>query len=317
MIDIIIPNFNGLENLACVLKSLDSQTERDFKVIVVDNGSTDGSVNYVENNYRDAILIKNDINLGFSKAVNLGIKHSLNSGISDYILILNNDIELENNFIEKGIETFNEIKDAGFIAVKMLNFFKRDVIDDTGDFIRKTGGIPMARGHGDKDTRQYEKAEFIFGACAGAAFYKSELFKNAGLFDEDFFAYLEDVDLSFRFQIYGYKCYYNPEIICYHKRRETTKRFEGWETYYTEKNLVALRLKNYPFPLYLKYSPLFFLARISRFIKYLGNNYSGGTFKYAVKGYFKGLSEIPKSLKKRSIIQSKKRVSAKYIDNLF
>jgi GT2 family glycosyltransferase len=317
MIDIIIPNYNGLENLTCVLKSLDSQTVRDFRVIIVDNGSTDDSVKFIENNYNDAVLIKNETNLGFSKAVNIGLKYSLNSGISDYILILNNDIELENNFIEKGISTFKEIKDADFIAVKMLNFFKRDVIDDTGDFMRRTGGIPMARGHGDRDTGQYEKAEYIFGACAGAAFYKPELFKNAGLFDEDFFAYLEDVDLSFRFQLSGYKCYYNPEIICYHKRRETTNRFEGWETYYTEKNLVALRLKNYPLSLYLKYSPLFFLARVSRFLKYFGNNYQKGTFKYALKGYFKGLSEIPKSLKKRNIIQKNKKVSAEYIENLF
>jgi GT2 family glycosyltransferase len=317
MTDVIIPNYNGLENLTCVLKSMDCQTIKNFKIIIVDNGSTDGSVNFIENNYKDIKIIKNEKNLGFSKAVNIGLRHSLKSGDSDYILILNNDIELENNFIEKGISTFKEIKDADFIAVKMLNFFKRDVIDDTGDFIRKTGGIPMARGHGERDIKQYEKAEYIFSACAGAAFYKSELFRQAGLFDEDFFAYLEDVDLSFRFQMNGYKCYYNPEIICYHKRRETTNRFEGWETYYTEKNLVALRLKNYPLYLYLKYSLLFFLARFSRFLKYLGNSYPNGTFKYALKGYFKGLSEIPKTLKKRRSIQKSKKVSVKYIENLF
>jgi GT2 family glycosyltransferase len=317
MIDIIIPNYNGLENLKCVLQSLKAQSVKDCGIIIVDNGSTDDSVKFVESEYINVIVIKNKTNLGFSKAVNIGIKYSLEKNNPDYILLLNNDIELEKDFIEKGLNTFTNVKEADFIACKMLNFYKRDIIDDTGDFIRKSGGIPMARGHGEKDEGQYNKPEFIFGACAGAAFYKSELFKKTGLFDEDFFAYLEDVDLSFRFRLAGYKCYYNPEIICYHKRRETTNRFDGWETFYTEKNLVALRLKNYPFWLYIKYSPLFFLARVKRFIKYTGSIYPKGTFGYAVKGYLKGLREIPKSLAKRKIIQMNKKVNSKYIGKIF
>jgi len=317
MIDIIIPNYNGLENLKSVLESLKAQTIIDFGLIIVDNGSSDDSVKFTEENYKDAVIIANKTNLGFSKAVNLGIKYSLEKNNSEIIILLNNDVEVKNDFIEKGLDTFSKIKDAGFVAVKMLNFYYRDVIDDTGDFIRKNGGIPMARGHGEKDRGQYDKPEYVFGACAGAAFYKSELFRNAGLFDEDFFAYLEDVDLSFRFQLAGYRCYYNPEIVCYHKRRETTSRFEGWETFYTEKNLVALRLKNYPFVLYLKYSPLFFLARIRRFLKYLGGNYRRGTFSYAVKGYLKGLSEIPKTLEKRKLVLKKRKVDSGYIEKLF
>ncbi|MBI5403110.1 MAG: glycosyltransferase family 2 protein [Ignavibacteriae bacterium] len=317
MTDVIIPNFNGLENLKCVLASLRAQTVKDFGIIIVDNGSADGSVEYAEENIREATVIKNETNLGFSKAVNIGINYSLENNNPDYIILLNNDIEVEKDFIEKGIDTFTKMKDAGFIACKMLNFFKREIIDDTGDFIRRNGGIPMARGHGEKDTGQYDKPEYIFGACAGAAFYKAELFRNAGLFDEDFFAYLEDVDLSFRFQLAGYKCYYNPKIVCYHKRRETTSRFDGWETYYTEKNLVALRLKNYPIGLYIKYSPLFFLARVNRFIKYLGKRYSKGTFGYAMKGYLKGLSEIPKSLGKRRQIQRNRKVKPGYTENIF
>ena len=99
------------------------------------------------------------------------------------------------------------------------------MIDDTGDFIKSFGGSPLVRGRGEKTSDQYDKPDLFFGACAGAAFYKTELFEKAGMFDEDFFAYLEDVDLSFRFQLSGFKCYYNPEIICYHKRGETTKNF--------------------------------------------------------------------------------------------
>ncbi len=316
VIDIIIPNLNGLENLKLVLNSLINQTLRDYNIIVVDNGSSDGSVQYLEQSHKSVIIIKNETNLGFAKAINIGINYSVNDIKSQYILLLNNDIELTENFLENAIRTFSKNPEADFLAVKMMNYNNRNVIDDTGDFIRSNGGTPMARGHGEEDIKKYDKAEFVFGACAGAAFYKTELFRKAGLFDEDFFAYLEDVDLSFRLQLQGFKCYYNPEIICYHKRRETTKQFEGWETYFTEKNIVAIRIKNYPFMLYLKYSPLFFLSRIKRFYKF-SVYYPKGTLKAAVRGYLKGLLESPKSIKKRRAIQKSKTVSTKYIESLF
>jgi GT2 family glycosyltransferase len=315
MIYIIIPNYNGFENLKCVLRSLKNQTFKNYKAVIVDNGSSDESVKFVEENYKDIILIKNIENLGFSKAINTGIEYSLKDSACEFILLLNNDIELREDFIEKGIKTFLEVKGTDFIAVKMLNFFKRDFIDDTGNFIGKKGRLPLVRGQGEKDSGQFDESGLVFGACAGAAFYKAEIFKKVGLFDEDFFAYLEDVDLSFRLQLYGYKCYYNHEIICYHKRGETTNRFEGWEVYYSEKNLIALRLKNYPLVLYLKYSPLFFLARVKRYYKFL-LHYPKGTFKYAFKGYMKGLSEIPVSLKKRKNIRINRKVSINYIDKI-
>ena len=314
MVDVIIPTYNGLENVKSVLESLKNQCKH--RIIIVDNGSCDGTRDYIKSERKDILLIENSSNLGFSKAVNMGISLSLKSQQADTILLLNNDIELETGFIEKGLETFSVNKEIDFIAVKMMNYFNRDVIDDTGDFLRRNGGTPMARGHGEKDTGKYDKPEFIFGACAGAAFYKSELFREAGLFDEDFFAYLEDVDLSFRFQSMGYKCYYNPELVCYHKRRETTNKFSGWETYYTERNLVTLRLKNYPLGLYLKYSPLFFLSRIKRYVRFLFQ-YPKGTFGYAVKGYFSGLLQVTKTISKRKIVQSKRTVSSYYLENIF
>lgn len=315
-LDIIIPTYNGIQNVKCVLESVYSQSFKDFRVILVDNCSSDGTAEFVRNQYKDVLLIENSANLGFAKAVNLGIIHSMENNCPELILLLNNDVELPVDFLEKGVNTFVKVNDADFVAVKMMNYFNRELIDDTGDFIRKSGGTPMARGHGEIDKGQYDNSEFIFGACAGAAFYKTDLFKSAGLFDEDFFAYLEDVDISFRFQLYGFKCYYNSDVVCYHKRRETTNKFEGWETYYTERNIVALRFKNYPVPLYLKYSPLFFLARINRYRLFLFK-YPKGTFKFAVKGYISGLMQIPSLLRKRRIIQSNRKVTSEYLENLF
>ncbi len=316
MIDIIIPNYNGVKELEICFASLEKQTYRNFNVILADNGSTDDSVKYTKSNFPHHEIVMLDKNYGFAKAINAGLQFSLAINNSEYILLLNNDIELKEDFLAKGIETFQKIKEASFIAVKMLNYFNRDIIDDCGDFIKANGGSPFARGHGEKDTGQYDKPEFIFGACAGAAFYKKEVFDKIGIFDEDYFAYLEDLDFSFRLQLAGYKCYYNPEIICYHKRGETSKKIDGFNIRMSEKNLIALRLKNYPLSIYLKYTPLFFIARIVRYYKFI-KLHPPVIFRSAVKGYLKGLSEIPKTLRKRRKVQKTKCVRTKYIESLF
>jgi hypothetical protein len=315
-IAIVIPNFNGLNDLKCVYKSISNQSYKNYKVIMVDNGSADYSVPFTKETYPEHVVISLDKNYGFSVAVNKGITYALESLNADVILLLNNDIELKGNFFEEASRTFSEVPDAGFIAVKMLNFFDRNKIDDAGDSLKSFGGYPIARGHGEIDKGQYDKPEFIFGACAGAALYKSELFLNAGMFDENFFAYYEDIDLSMRFQLYGYKCFYNPKLVCYHKRGETVQKFRGWETYYTERNIVSLRLKNYPLSLYIKHSLFFFLARVRRYYKFLFL-YPKGTFMFALKGYFSGVILIHKSIKKRRLIQSNRKVSNEYLEKTF
>ncbi len=316
MIDIIVPNHNGIEELEICFSSLEKQTYKDYNVILVDNGSTDNSVQFTKRNFTSYQIIALDKNYGFAKAINAGLEFALAENDSQYILLLNNDVELKEDFLEKGIETFEKTENASFVAVKMLNYFNRDVIDDCGDFIKANGGSPVARGIGEKDSGQYDKHEYIFGACAGAAFYKKEVFKTIGLFDEDYFAYLEDLDLSFRLQLAGYKCYYNPEIVCYHKRGVTSDRIEGMNVYYSEKNLVALRLKNYPLWVYIKYTPLFLIARIVRYYKFL-TLHPPVIFYSAIKGYLRGLREVPKTIVKRRTVQKNKRVSAAYIQNLF
>lgn len=314
MIYIVIPNYNGLRHLKDCFDSLRNQSYKEFKIILVDNNSMDDSIDYTNQNYPEIITLKLSTNTGFAKAVNAGIKYALKDGSVKYIVLLNNDIECDINFIaelKKGIEE----NDCGSCASKMFNFYDRKVIDDTGDFIKRKGS-PFARGHAELDKGQYDKPEYIFGACAGAAIYKREIFEKVGLFDEDFFAYYEDIDFDFRMQLAGFKCYYNPLAVCYHKRGATTRDKIGFETMLCEKNLVAVRLKNYPFSLLVKYGPYFFLARFRRYY-FFYRDYSFKVLKSAVVGYFKGLKEIPKSLRKRKKIQRNKVVNNTYIESLF
>jgi GT2 family glycosyltransferase len=174
LISIVIPNYNGLEHLKTCYVSLKKQSIRDFTVILADNGSEDESVNYTIEQFPDSAIIKIGYNSGFAKAVNEGIKYSVNNLNNEFIFLLNNDIELKPDFLEIALNSFKNEPNASILAVKMLNYFNRDVIDDCGDFIKAGGGSPLARGHSEKDTGQYDKTEFIFAACAGAAIYKKE-----------------------------------------------------------------------------------------------------------------------------------------------
>jgi GT2 family glycosyltransferase len=317
MISIVIPNFNGLEHLKTCYPSLLKQTYKDWNLVLVDNGSSDDSVNYTKSFFTSSHTIQLNKNTGFAKAVNEGIKYSLNNTSIDYILLLNNDIELEPDFLQQSIDTFKLKPDVSTVAVKMMNYFNRDIIDDAGDFIKANGGSPLARGHGQKDTGQYNKSEYIFGACAGAAFYRKNIFEKTGLFDEDFFAYYEDIDFSFRLQLMGFKCFYQPNAVCYHKRGGTSSvATHGFQTEMCERNLILMRYKNYPFSILILYQPLFFAARLKRYYSFL-RFHSFKIFLRAVKGYLRGSALLIFQIPKRFRIQKKKKVTASYIKSLF
>ena len=317
MINIIIPNYNGLEHLKTCYDSIKKQSFKEYAVILVDNNSSDGSVNFTKEIFPDSVVLELDKNYGFAKAVNEGINFSLGAADCKFILLLNNDMELDPDFIKTGIETLEKINDASMVAVKMLNYFDRSIIDDCGDFIKGKGGSPAARGHGEKDVGQYDEEEYIFGACAGAAFYKKEIFQKIGIFDEDFFAYYEDIDFSFRAHLAGYKCFYQPKAVCYHKRGGTSSvATHGFQTEMCERNLVLMRIKDYPLITYILYQPLFFAARIKRYYLFI-KDHSFAVFLNAVKGYLRGLGLLLFQIPKRLKIQSERKVSISYIKSFF
>lgn len=313
MVSVIIPNYNGEQHLRECLNSLKEQSFEKFDIIIVDNNSSDKSLEIINSEYGYVKLINMKSNSGFSKAVNAGISFALKNSNIKYIILLNNDIRCDKDFVRELISGFSE-SDTGSVASKMLNFYNAEIIDDAGDFINKRG-LPTARGHKEKDSPEFNIQEHIFSACAGAAAYRREVFEIIGLFDEDFFAYYEDIDFSFRMQSAGYKCFYNPKAFCYHKRGATFSSRGELTTMFCEKNLVALRLKNYPVTLLFKYQFLFFFSRIVRYYRFW-RDHSFKVFVYALRGYLKGLFEIPKNLKKRKTIRENRILNSKQIENL-
>lgn len=209
MITVIIPTWNQRDLLRTCLRSLQAQTAA-CRVLVVDNGSSDGTVEMVTHDFSGFDLLRLEANLGFAQAVNKGIRQST----TEFVALLNNDTEADPRWIETGARAFHEYRDYSFFASRLIDYLQRDRLDSAGDCYSRAG-LPYKRGLGEPIDR-YSKPEPVLGASAGAAFYRRSIFEEIGLFDEDFFMYLEDVDFSLRAQRAGHRCLYLPDAIVYH-----------------------------------------------------------------------------------------------------
>lgn len=238
-VSVVIVNYNGERYLETCLDSLRTQSYTDFEVILADNGSSDGSTDIVQRAYPEVILIQNTTNLGFARGTNEGIRASR----GEYILTLNNDTRLDRNFIEEIVRPMIREGRIGICASKML--YPDGRINSTGTCISRSGAA-WDRGMSEPDRGQYEKAEEVFGACAGAALYRKKLLDEIGLFDEDFFMYMEDVDLAFRARLAGWRCVFVPKAIAYHHHGGTSGVGSDTAVYYGNRNMIWVAFKNFP-----------------------------------------------------------------------
>ena len=206
---VIIPTWNRARLLEQCLSSLARQRVT-CPVLVVDNGSTDSTREMLEARFPEVEVLALEENQGFARAVNRGILHSK----SEYVALLNNDTEVDPGWVEAGLAAFDQNPGYWFLASRMMDFRRRSTIDSAGDGYDRTG-MPYKRGRGDPSHRHFERRP-VLGASAGAAFYRRELFLRIGLFDEQYYMYLEDVDLSLRAQLTGHPCLYVPEAAVYH-----------------------------------------------------------------------------------------------------
>jgi len=272
----------------------------------VDNGSIDGSVEFLKKNYPKVEVFTFPENRGFSAVVNLGIKKAKGR----YIVLLNNDTEVDGNWLKSLVTEAekSDIKTVSF-ASKIVNFYQRDLLDDCGDGYTWYGRA-YKRGLKQKDKGQFDKKEFIFGACAGGALYKRELFEKVGLFDEDFFAFNEDVDLSFRAQISGFKCLYVPQAVVYHKKGGFADNPVAF--FLGVKNTLNVIVKNWPTKFIFLNLPKVIYAQLRIFFASL----KLGFYTAFPKGYLCFLLQLPKMLKKRRDIQKLRKVSDGYLKSI-
>lgn len=256
---IIIPNYNGLSFMEPCFESLKEQTVRDFKVLVVDNGSTDGSVEWLKEHRIPSIFLKE--NTGFSGAVNTGIR----AADTPYVLLLNNDTRVEPGFVAAMERAMDQSPKIFSVSSRMIQMYHPELLDDTGDMYSILGWA-YQRGVG-RSVNLYQKSCRVFSACAGAAIYRRAVFDEIGLFDELHFAYLEDIDVGWRAKLYGYDNIYCPDAAVYHVGSGTSgSRYNSFKVRLAARNCIYLNYKNMPGWQLLLNAP-FLLAGI--FVKYL------------------------------------------------
>ncbi|HEX3872627.1 MAG TPA: glycosyltransferase family 2 protein, partial [Solirubrobacteraceae bacterium] len=237
----IVLTYDGRDMLDVVVPSLRAQRYDSFTIVIVDNGSSDGTAEHVRDRWPDVDLIEIPENVGVAAALNRGVA----AAPGEYIALLNNDLELEPDWLGELVGALDRHPGAASATGKLLNFHRRDEFDAAGDLMRWSGA-PDQRGHGEPDRGQYDEPAAVFSPCAGAALYRRSALTEVGPFDEDFFAYMEDIDWGFRAQLAGYASRYEPAAVAYHVGGATTARDAPRYVALQRRNQILLVIKNYP-----------------------------------------------------------------------
>lgn len=310
-VSIVIPNYNGKKFIEKCLDSLEKQTYTDFETIFVDNGSLDGSRSYMKENYPEIKFIPLDKNYGFSAAVNVGIKESK----GEYVVLLNNDTEVHKDWLKHLVTCIEKDQRIFSCSSKMIRYNERDLIDDAGDAYSILGWAKK-RGDGQPITLFNEDKQ-IFSACAGAAIYRKSIFKEIGLFDESFFAYLEDVDIGYRGNIYGYKNIYCSKALVYHIGSATTgaTRHNAFKVKLSARNNFYLAYKNMPILQRWINAPFLLTGRLIKYLYFVRKGL-GAEFKEGIKEAKMTKKDIEKVPYKKQHLKHYLRIQGMLLKNI-
>jgi GT2 family glycosyltransferase len=245
-VSVVIPNWNGLSWLPECLAAISRQESPPTEVIVVDNGSHDGSVQYLRRSQPEVRVLELGHNTGFAHAANEGLR----AARGELVALVNTDVVLAPDWLGRMTSVLARWPQAASVACKMLSLADRTVVYDAGDILRRDGACEQ-RGRFMPDTGQWDAPGSVFGACAGAAVYRRRAVLGLGGFDERYFAYLEDVDLSLRLALAGWHCRYEPAVAL-HAGEASSKQLRGGHHFLVTRNTIVLVTKAFP----LRWLPL-------------------------------------------------------------
>ena len=310
---IIVLNWNGSDDAIECIESLTKQTLKPT-IIIVDNNSSDNSVSVFEKyisiyKREDITLIKNPRNLGFAGGINTGLVYARKQGF-EYIGVLNPDAVADKNWCTALVDELSSHPKCG-ITTGILQRRNSKTLDTTGDFYT-TWGLPGPRNRDEPIKNAPNKTGEVFGATGGGAIYRVAMFDDIDIFDEDFFMYYEDVDLSFRAQLAGWKVRFTPKAIAYHKVGASSKKVPGLAVYNTFKNLPLVFIKNVPGKLFWYIGLRFFLTYWLIF----ASAFRHGNGWPAFKGILASIIRKPAAYHKRWSIQKNRKVSVNYIRSI-
>jgi GT2 family glycosyltransferase len=302
----VVLNFNGWQETLTCIDAVLAQDFKNFHTLLIDNGSHDESLKkLVKFESNDKITyIKHPKNLGFAGGVNVGIRHAIKHNY-EYVALLNNDAVITKNWLSILVESIK--RSNASVATGLLLSGDGKKIESTGDSYSRWG-LPFPRQR-DEPVSNADESAFVFGGTAGASIYKTALFKDIGLFDEKFFAYFEDTDISFRAQLAGHTAYYEKEAVAYHDHGTTSSKIPGFTVYQTFKNLPTFFWKDTPLLMLLPNGVRFFACYALLYIRAILR----GQFFIATKGILKHITLLPHALSERWKIQRMRRVSNEYL----
>lgn len=276
----------------------------------MDNGSLDGTKELLKEEYPWVRALFSEKPLGFARAANQGME----AARGEYLALLNNDTEVKRNWLTALRDRLNEDSTLGFCASKMIRLHDRRLLDGAGDAYSRAGNA-FRLGWGLPDSSFFQKSYRVFGACGAAAMYRKSMLERIGLMDEDLNMYYEDVDISFRAQMYGYPCEYVSDATVYHVGSASSGEILTPKTLFLiARNSVYVVIKNYPSRLLLKNLHRVVLSRVRSAYRYFHQSREMGA------AFLKGVLWAPKNLlpmmKKRRVIQNNRNVSLSYIQEL-
>ena len=314
LVSVIVVNWNGMAYLGECLDSVEGQSYQDAELVVVDNGSGDGSRQWLrETRSGRWTVIELASNRGFAGGVNAGIRASR----GQFVALLNNDAVADRDWLARLVECM-VAAEVGMAASKILFYDRREVIDKVGHLLYPDG-LNRGRGAGDVDRGQFDQVEDTFFPDGCAALYRRSMLDDIGLFDEQFFAYGDDADLGLRAAWRGWKCRFAPAALVYHRHSRSLGKYSPEKAFLVERNRFWVSVKLFPLPLLL-ISPLFTLWRFfwhaASILRHRGlaggvtrDHSAGSLFQAMVRAYLSGLRGLGEILPKRKAIHRAKRIS--------
>jgi GT2 family glycosyltransferase len=308
LLTVAVLSYDGRHLLEVILPSLARQRFRDFEVVVVDNGSRDDTVAWLDEHWPEVEIVSIAENIGVTAALNVCAR----SGSGELVGLFNNDLELDPDCLGEVVAALGEHPEAGWAGVKLRDFQQREVIDGAGDVFTwaATGG---RRGHGELDNGQYDEPRAIFGACGGAAVYRRDVLAQVGDFDEDFFAFYEDVDWNLRAQLAGFSCRYVPTAVVYHMGSATIGRgLSDFTRYHLWRNTLWIIAKDLPASALLRHAPQLVLGQLVNLAVAVRDRKLG----IWVKVWRDGLEGLPRILRKRRHVQERRQIEARELEKI-
>jgi len=314
LVSVVVLTCNGRAHLEECLGSLLAQTRDDREILLVVNGSTDGSAEMVRNRFGEAVrLIELPENIGYTGGNNAGLR----AARGEYIAVINDDTRTDPRWLEAMVETLRRRPDCGLAACKILSYRDPEIIDNVGHLIYRDGTF-RGRGRLERDREQYDREEEVLAPSGCAFLVRRAALEAAGLFDEDFFIYGDDADLSLRIRLAGWKAVYVPSAVVYHKYSATTGAYSPFKAFLVERNRIWLTVKCFP-PVPLLLAPLYAAGRIIlQAYGALAGKGAAGAFarEYSplslplilIRAHAAALRGLPRMWRKRREIRRQKRV---------